>query len=179
MCVYSLSVHIFTIAHHPRCNMVPKKINAALTLLVQKAAELRAGGASWEMVATDVERAVATVRRWPAEYPVIWKRAFRIAERQLLTDATAESVLTLRKQLRSEDEKSSRDAAQKLIQFRMAKQKKPASKKPAKPPTIHHRIALYLETLSDEEIQTLTDEHLPKPVTPSQLDDAPQPEAGC
>lgn len=159
--------------------MVPKKINAALTLLIQKAAELRAGGASWEMVATDVERAVATVRRWPAEYPVVWKRAFRIAEQQLLTDATAESVLTLRKQLRSEDEKSSRDAAQKLIQFRMAKQRKSPSKKPAKPPPIHHRIALYLETLSDEEIQKLTDEHFPKPVTPSQLDDAPQPEAGC
>lgn len=159
--------------------MAPKKINAALTLLIQKAAELRAGGASWEMVATEVERAVATVRRWPAEYPVIWKRAFRVAERQLLTDATAESVLTLRKQLRSEDEKSSRDAAQKLIQFRMAKQKKSSGKKPTKPPTIHHRIALYLETLSDEEIQKLTDEHLPKPVTPSQLNDASQPEAGC
>ena len=161
--------------------MVPKKINAALTLLIQRAAELRAGGASWEMVATDVERAVATVRRWPAEYPAIWKRAFRIAEQQLLTDATAESVLTLRKQLRSEDEKSSRDAAQKLIQFRMAKTKLKKSPvgKPLKTQSIHHRIALYLETLNDEEIQKLTDEHLPKPVAPSQLDDAPQPEAGC
>ena len=159
--------------------MVTKKINAALTVLIQKAAELRAGGASWDGVAKEVERAVATVRRWPADYPVIWKRAFRIAEQQLLTDATAESVLTLRKQLRSEDEKSSRDAAQKLIQFRIAKQKKAANKKPPKPPTIHQRIALYLETLSDEEIHKLTEEHLPKPVTPSQLDDASQPKAGC
>lgn len=147
--------------------MATKKPNATLIALIQQAAELRAGGAAWETIATEVGRASNTVRKWPTEFPSTWKRAIRVAERQLLTDATAESVLTLRKQLRSEDEKSSRDAAQKLIQFRMAKQKKsrPTSVKPSKPPTIHQRIALYLETLSDEEIQRLITEHVPSAPT--------------
>src|SRR5438045_1346148 len=79
--------------------------------LLTAAAELKAAGASWAAVAAGVSRSPDTVRRWPALYPAAWRRLVREAERQLLTDARAESVSTLRQMLRSEAEKTRPDAA--------------------------------------------------------------------
>jgi hypothetical protein len=128
---------------------------------LRKAAEARAGGASWEAVAALVGRKAATVRRWPAVYAERWARAARAAERQLLADATAESVHTLRRQLRSDDEKTSREAAQKLIQFRVAVGKT-AKPKPgpaaAKPTSDVQRAAAYLETLTHDQLARLFDD---------------------
>src|SRR5437763_156586 len=84
-----------------------------------RAAELRAGGASWEAVAEVVRRAADTVRQWPARYPDRWQAALRAAERKQACEATAEAVLVLRKLLRSEDEKVARDAARALIDLRL------------------------------------------------------------
>ena len=128
---------------------------------LRKAAEARAGGASWEAAAALVGRKADTVRRWPAVYPERWARAVQAAERQLLADATAESVHTLRRQLRSDDEKASRDAAQKLIQFRVAVGKT-AKPKPtpadAKPTSDIRRAAAYLETLTHDQLARLFDD---------------------
>lgn len=136
---------------------MPSKKSPPLRLIAA-AAELRAGGASWDAVATQVGRSVETVRRWPVAYPAIWRKAARIAERQLLTDATAESVHTLRRQLRSEDDKASRDAAQKLIQFRVADGKRGRPKRTAKRPAAASdfvRVAAYLETLTHDQLDQL------------------------
>jgi hypothetical protein len=129
--------------------------------VLRKAAELRAGGASWEAVAAAVGRGPKAVRRWPTRYAARWANALQAAERQLLADATAESVHTLRRQLRSEDEKSSRDAAQKLIQFRVAvgKSAKPAGKPiETKPKSDIRRVAAYLETLTHDQLTRLFDD---------------------
>lgn len=142
----------------PGCPVILPPPSASL---LRKAAELRAGGAAWEAVAATVGRAARTVRRWPTRYPRRWAKAIQAAERQLLADATAESVHTLRRQLRSDDEKASRDAAQKLIQFRVAvgKKAKPAAKPtPSKPKSDIQRVAAYLETLTDDQLARLFDD---------------------
>ena len=135
----------------------PEKIEA----LLSQAAELRAAGQTWETVAAAVGRSAETVRRWPKQHPKLWLRCLRDAETQLLRDATAESVHTLRKQLRSEDEKASRDAAEKLIRSRVALDKKVATaKKPKAKTSEFQRVAAYLETLSDADIGQLIDDFL-------------------
>ena len=88
--------------------------------LLALAAELRVAGLTWEVIAGRVRRAANTVRHWPSQYPTRWKRFRAAAEQQQLADATAESIHTLRRQLRSTDEKTSREAAAKLIQYRAA-----------------------------------------------------------
>lgn len=88
--------------------------------LLRRAAELRVGGSGWEAVAKAVGRSVETVRGWPRLHPQRWRQALAEAEQQLLTETTAESILTLRRQLRSDDEKTCRDAADKLLRFKLA-----------------------------------------------------------
>jgi hypothetical protein len=132
--------------------------------LIALAAELRAGGSSWEAVAAKVGRAADTVRRWPAAYPAAWKTAFRAAELRLLAEATAESVHTLRRLLRSDDEKVSRDAARSLIQYRVTSGKRAgrSGKSKSKSPTTDAaRAAAYLEGMTDAQIDDLIRELLP------------------
>lgn len=136
---------------------MPRRTPGPAALLVQ-AAEGRAAGLSWDEIATRVGRSPDTVRRWPRVYRRAWARAVREAEAQLLTQATAESVHTLRKQLRSEDEKASREAAQKLIQFRVAVSKKKPARK-AKSGSVATQYAA-LEGLSDEQLRSLAEEAL-------------------
>ena len=71
--------------------------------LLARAAELRAGGLSWEAVAAKIGRAADTVRRWPTQYPDRWQAVLHAAERRLVSEAGAESVLVLRQLLRSDD----------------------------------------------------------------------------
>src|SRR5205823_5367444 len=71
--------------------------------LLSRAAELRAGGSTWDAVAAKLNRSADTVRRWPALDPDRWQAALRAAERRLVAEAGAESVLVLRTLLRSED----------------------------------------------------------------------------
>ncbi len=87
--------------------------------LLTQAAELRAGGATWDAVARAIHRAPGTVSRWPREYADRWQIALRDAEQQLVCEAAAESVLVLRKLLRSDDEKVRRDAAKSLTDLRL------------------------------------------------------------
>lgn len=129
--------------------------------LLNQAAELRAAGKSWEAVADEVGRTVKTVRNWPEAYSLKWAELLRKAEARLVSEATAESVHTLRMQLRSSDDKASRDAAQKLISFRVALGKKPKQStrnKAKKPSSDAARLVAYLEGLPDDEFHTLAEE---------------------
>jgi hypothetical protein len=131
--------------------------------LLAEAAELRAAGSSWEVVAAQVGRAARTVRRWPTLYRARWAAALRAAEARIATEAAAESVLTLRQQLRSEDGEVSRDAAHKLIQYRVALGKKKTTRPtPTDPPPSSEvvRVATYLESLSDDQRDQLLDRAL-------------------
>lgn len=126
------------------------------------ATELRAGGASWEQIAEKVGRTPRTVRTWPTNYPGPWKKFLRAAEEQQLTEATAESVHTLRRQLRSADEKTGREAAGKLIQLRVALEKTQKSRrtsaKRSRGKADADSIATYLARLDDAELDRLIEE---------------------
>lgn len=87
--------------------------------LLTHAAELRAAGLSWEAVAAKVGRSAETARRWPSTYPDRWQALLQAAERRLVCEAGAESVLILRQLLRSNDEKVRRDAARLLVNLRL------------------------------------------------------------
>jgi hypothetical protein len=129
--------------------------------LVAKAAELRAGGSSWEAVAAAVGRAADAVRRWPTLYPGPWQKAFRAAERQFVAEATAEAVLVLRQHLRSDDEQLSQDAAQRLVQLRVALARQRKAKKrdaDASAAGELQRVAAYLEALPDAERDQILDD---------------------
>lgn len=123
--------------------------------LLRQAAELRMAGSTWETVALAVGRAVATVRQWPQRYPALWKELIHLAEQHLLQETTAESVLTLRRQLRSDDEKTSRDAADKLLKFRLAKTAKSRSDSAPAGRSDASRLVRFLEGLSDAQLEEL------------------------
>jgi transposase-like protein len=127
--------------------------------LMHRAAELRASGLSWDGIARALGRAPETVRRWTRQYKFKWARLLVLAEKRLLKEATAEAVAALRSQLRSEDAKTQREAAQKLLQLRMTlDRRKPKGQRgsPARRARAgSQRIGGYLRSLSDAEIDQL------------------------
>ena len=125
--------------------------------VLARAAELRAAGSSWDVVAARLRRAAETVRKWPALYPTAWQTALRAAERRLVCEASAESVLILRQLLRSADEKVRRDAAKFLVDLRLelAKLDRPAEP-PAPPPASDTaRFVAFLEGHTHEQLAEL------------------------
>lgn len=123
--------------------------------LLARAAELRAGGSTWDAVAAKLNRSPDTVRKWPALHPERWQAAQHAAERRLVSEAGAESVLVLRALLRSEDEKVRRDSAKSLIYLRLelAKLDSHTSAASAPPPTSAAlELAAFLEGHTDDEL---------------------------
>lgn len=123
---------------------------------IRLAAELRAAGNAWEKIAKDVGRPLADVRTWPQRFPTRWRKAIEAAERRTLAESTAEAVLVLRKQLRSEDEKSVREAGMKLVQIRVALEKLYAATETDKssdsPPGYADRLLALVRGMTDEEL---------------------------
>lgn len=129
--------------------------------LLADAAELRAGGATWEVVAARLGRAADTVRHWPRAYPDRWRDALFRAERRLAREAGAESVLILRALLRSDDEKVRRIAAQSLVNLWLSlarlDQRAGLADKPPPPLTSdNYRLVAFLEGQSDDQLARLT-----------------------
>jgi hypothetical protein len=135
--------------------------------VLTRAAELRAEGSTWEAVARKLRRSPETVRKWPAAYPDRWRAVLHHAERRLLTDTGAESVLILRTLLRSEDAKIRWHAAKSLLAVRIEFAKldaKAAAADDAPPPPTSDtaRLITLVEGLSDDELERLVAD-LPPP----------------
>jgi hypothetical protein len=126
--------------------------------LIERAARLRAGGSSWAAVGKDVGRTHTAVMRWPELYRVKWAVYYAVAEQAILDDASAESVHVLRQQLRSKDERSSRDAAGKLLRTR---ERAAESDGPAVAPETL-ALAQYLDGLSDADLDALAERLAPR-----------------
>jgi hypothetical protein len=124
---------------------------------------MRAGGASWPAVGKAVGRSAATVGRWPCFYAARWAEYLAEASTDLLNEAAAESLLVLRRQLRSKSELASRDAAGKIIRFHTATRAKdqtlPAPLEADGPvrPSVR-ALSEYLEGMSDAEFAHLSAE---------------------
>ena len=133
--------------------------SAELRERVTRAATLRAEGRSWAAVAEELGLTAATAQAYPRKYPKLWAAAERRAWDRSLAEAAAEAVTTLRRLLRSEDEKVNRDAAAKLVQFAARRLRPPAARQadPTVPP-----VLAYLESLSHDELTTLAADAMPR-----------------
>jgi len=87
--------------------------------LLQRAAEMRANGATWDAVAKALKRSPDTVRGWPRLHAERWAAALEYAKAQTLEEASAETLHTLRHQLRSPDEKIANQAARSVTQLQL------------------------------------------------------------
>lgn len=126
-------------------------------VVLARAADLRAAGLSWDTVAARLLRPADEVRAWPTLYATEWRTALHAAERRLVGEASAESVLILRQLLRSQDEKVRRDAAKFLVDLRLglAKLDQPASPPPPPVASDTARFVAYLEGHTHEQLAEL------------------------
>jgi hypothetical protein len=97
--------------------MSPRKPPPESVLI--RAVEARAQGKSWEAVAKLVNRAAGTVRRWSLRYPEEWEAALQTAQQQVVAQAGNEAIAVLRRQLYSENDRISQQAAWRLIYQRL------------------------------------------------------------
>ena len=126
-------------------------------VVLARAADLRAAGSSWDAVAARLNVPADAAREWPSLYPTEWQTALRAAEKRLVSEASAESVLILRQLLRSEDEKVRRDAAKFLVDLRLelAKLDRPAEPPPPPLTSDTARFVAFLEGHTDEQLAEL------------------------
>ena len=87
----------------------------AVERLLERAAELRAAGVSWEVVGQKLHRHRDTCSRWPRLYPEIWKRLVAATRAEQRQNAADEAMTVLRTLLRSDDEKIKRDVGRILF----------------------------------------------------------------
>jgi hypothetical protein len=123
--------------------------------LIRLAAERRVAGSTWEAVARDLRRQVHTIRRWPVRYREEWSRALAEARRASIEAAADEARAILRRYLRHDDARISRDAARLLIQHPAARSSEPTSPAPT-------GIDPLFEGMSDEQIRKLLGDEEPE-----------------
>ena len=120
---------------------------------LERAAEMKAAGSSWEAIATALHRKLQTVKQWSRLYANEWQELFAKYEKQLLDEATAESVLALRKQLRADEATVSIQAADKLIRYRISRAKSTPKPTANDGPTAEERDLQFAKELEDEARQ--------------------------
>jgi hypothetical protein len=127
--------------------------------LLTTAAEMRAEGAGWEAIAAKVRRSADTVRRWPQRHAALWQRLFREAEERLVAEASAESVLVLRRSLRDPDDKVRREVARTLVTARTARRRQ-EKKTTAEPTDDRERVAAFLAGQDEAALRRMLEELL-------------------
>ena len=96
-------------------------ISERMQRVLERAAEMKAAGSSWEAIANALQRKVQTAKKWSRVYANAWQELFGKFEKQFLDEAAAESVLALRRQLRADEATVSIRAAEKLIRYRISR----------------------------------------------------------
>ena len=129
-------------------------LTTKMVRLLERAADLRAAGNSWEQIAKKVHRNIDAVRAWPHEFAEVWDRRFTESSRRLGAEAEAEARAVLRVLLRDDDSKVKREAAKHL--FDHARRNAVVGDLPSHTSEFH-RLADYLEGLSDEDRQSFLD----------------------
>jgi transposase len=117
---------------------------------MERAAELRAGGASWKATAEAIGRHEAVLRRWAKDYSDDWERLYRDADERLKREANNESRAMLRTLLRHKSSKIRLSAADKLSQLIL---KSKAVEPPPDPRSDLRAFEACLESMTDEELE--------------------------
>ena len=79
--------------------------------VLRRAAEMRANGNSWEFVGRKLGVDADAARAWADADPVAWRQAVAHARTEITRDGIAEATVAFRQQLRSDDDRTVRDAA--------------------------------------------------------------------
>lgn len=123
----------------------PKK----LIYLIERAAELRAAGNSWEQTGQKLGKSGRTVRTWRYRYRAFWDQTIAAARREVAADAADEGLAILRSVARSDDEKVRRDASARLVDLRTPDDDAPAGNNEL------IRFVEFLESLTDDQLDSL------------------------
>ena len=119
---------------------------------MEMAAELRAAGATWETIASELKRQPNLVARWSKMYAQEWERMLSAAEERLSRHVNNESRGFLRRMLREDDLKARLAAAKQLAEMRK-------EEKAAQPATdLQSRYTSFvtqIQEFSDEELQRI------------------------
>jgi predicted Zn-dependent protease len=155
--------------------------------LMKLAADLRAGGNSWDAIAVKVQREPRTCRGWPVRYPEVWRQLYDAAVDQFLEEAGDEATFYLRKLLRADTPKDpwlQQNTAKFLAtQRREARRERRAAATQAGLPAEWVPYFAYLEKLSDAELKAFLDQFAarrlarPRPALPAG-DGEPVPAVG-
>jgi hypothetical protein len=116
---------------------------------MELAAELRAAGAPWEVVAEKLGRQRFVMHRWGKLYPDIWERLLREAEERYGREGNNESHVELRRMLRHKSSRVRLAAADKLTKLRLAELDRQASLDPRE--DLNSFLA-HADEISDEEL---------------------------
>src|SRR5258708_4514340 len=86
-----------------------------LITLMTTAAELRSGGASWEIVGEYVRRSPKTWGKWPSRYKEQWDQLYLQEQRNRYAESGDEALMIMRRLLRSVSEKSQLKAGEIIL----------------------------------------------------------------
>src|SRR5262245_51613200 len=145
--------------------------------LMPKAAELRAGGSSWNQAGEKLKQSPDDLKALSLEYRADWRKLLSSARREVIGEAFAEAMNRLRKNMRLENDKRADRAAEVLLKLWMTLVR-------------HRRKGPPREDNDDGELEGLTDEDYdrlfgaaaeqlkPRPKPPDKPDDDP-PDGGA
>jgi hypothetical protein len=117
---------------------------------MERAAELRAGGAGWKATAEALGCDERVIRRWTVDYADEWERLYQDAVRLIRTDANNESLRMLRDLLRHKNSKVRLGAADKLCSLLLKVKQTEAENQPRSELV---SMAALVEEMSDEELE--------------------------
>ncbi len=130
--------------------------SAELLERLRTAAELRAAGMGWDVVAARVGAKAGTCSRWPSRHRDLWRALMREALRLTAQDSAIEARATLRKVLRGEDDKQKIAAAGQLLK---PPKSRPRGKRSVRPED--RALAAFISqvrSVSDEELDRIARE---------------------
>ena len=136
--------------------------SAQILSLMKNVAELRAAGFSWDSIGPQMGRSARTCRRWPTLYPDDWDRLFELAERRIIEELGSEGRRTLKRMLRSKNEKLQQDTGKFLSRLRFdskAAHERKADQTGGRESKYAPYIA-FLETLDDDQARAFLDEYV-------------------
>src|SRR5439155_14644732 len=122
-------------------------------------AELRAAGSSWDAAARKLHTTPDALRDAVAAHRRQYRRLFAAARREVLDESFCEGLFTLRRQVRSDDERIANRAADALVRARLAlfRHRTKGPPGPTREPlsSENEELVRFLDSHTDEQLAAL------------------------